>query len=150
MAQARLGSRGRQELDAESLVHESYLRLAGSRNLQLSDSSMFYGYVGRMMHSIVIDHLRAQQARKRGGDTQQVALTNDTEVAAEDAQLPALNAALQQLERLAPRYRGILDLRYFAGLSLCEIAVKRDTSVRTVERELQKARAALRALMEEP
>jgi RNA polymerase sigma factor (TIGR02999 family) len=149
MARACLGRMRWHDLDAESLVHESYLQLLERQNLQLTDRSMFYAYVGRMMHSIVVDHVRAKRARKRGGDKQHVALTDEIDVpAGDDKSLPALSTALQKLETVAPRSHDLIAMRYFVGLSLTEIAARRNTSIRTVERDLQKARAALRALME--
>lgn len=66
----------------------------------------------------------------------------------EDTQLLALNVALQRLEEMAPQFRALLDMRYFAGLSIREIADTRGTCTRTVEREWQKARAFLHVLMD--
>ena len=147
MARKRLGGRAL-ELDATSLVHETYMRLVARGQLRLADRAAFYAYVGRVMRSVVIDHVRAQRALKRAGELNMVTLVSgvagDT---FEDAQLIALNTALERLDQLAPEMRSLLDMRYFAGLSIREIAEMRGLSTRTVEREWEKARAFLLALM---
>jgi RNA polymerase sigma factor (TIGR02999 family) len=138
------------ELDTTSLVHECFLRMQGRGELDTTDRAAFLGYVGRVMRSIVIDHVRTRQARKRGGGERMVTLT--TGVAGEsfnDAQLLAMNAALEVLERIAPDFHRLVDLRYFAGLSMNEVAELNGTSTRTVEREWSKARAFLRRLIHE-
>ncbi len=135
-------------LDTTSLVHECFLRMHARGELDTSDRAAFLGYVGRVMRSIVIDHVRTRQAQKRGGGERIVTLT--TGVAGEsfnDAQLLAMNAALEVLERIAPEYHRLVDLRYFAGLSMKEVAELNGTSTRTVEREWSKARAFLRKLI---
>jgi RNA polymerase sigma factor (TIGR02999 family) len=150
MAYGRVGARGCMELDATALVHETFVRLQDQLALELTDRAAFFGYVGRVMRSIVVDHVRAREALKRGGNVQAVTLT--TGVAGcvfEDERLLALNAALDTMERIAPEYRSLLDMRYFAGLSVREIAELRGASTRTIEREWQKACAFLRGLMEE-
>jgi len=150
MARNRLGGRGLVELDATSLVHETYMRLVERRQRQLKDRAAFYGYVGRVMRSVVIDYVRAQQALKRGGEVHMLTLaTGVAGETPEDAQLLALNVALEKLEDIAPQFRSLLDMRYFAGLSVREIADIRGISTRTVEREWEKARAFLRALMQQ-
>jgi RNA polymerase sigma factor (TIGR02999 family) len=125
-------------LDTTSLVHESYLRLTDDGRLLVSDRPAFFGYVGRVMRSVVIDHVRTLQSQKRGGDQVLVTLTTDADGAAETAD-----------DRLAPQYHDLVELRYFAGLSVKEVAELRNVSMRTVEREWEKARAFLLQLMQD-
>ena len=138
-------------LDTTSLVHESYLRLTDDGRLLVADRPAFFGYVGRVMRSVVIDHVRTLQSQKRGGDQVLVTLTTDAEGAEpiDDERLLAIDAALTTLHRLAPQYHDLVELRYFTGLSVKEVAELRNVSMRTVEREWEKARAFLLQLMQD-
>ena len=151
MAHARLyGNRSLGDLDTTALVHESFLRLTQLGPLQLSDRPAFFGYVGRVMRNVVIDHVREQRSRKRGGDLTLVTLTTDIEGEVfDDERLLSMDAALTALERIEPGFHHLVELRYFAGLSVREVAELRGTSTRTVEREWGKARAFLQKLMQE-
>jgi RNA polymerase sigma factor (TIGR02999 family) len=141
---------GGAELDTTSLVHECFLRMHARAELDVSDRPAFLGYVGRVMRSIVIDQVRARQALKRGGGERMVTLTTGVEGEVfDDEQLLALNAALEVLERLAPDFHRLVELRYFAGLSVDAVAELNGTSTRTVEREWVKARTFLRQLIDE-
>jgi RNA polymerase sigma factor (TIGR02999 family) len=137
-------------LDTTALVHESFLRLVEQGQLTPEDRRAFFGYVGRVMRSVVIDHLREQQAAKRGGGAAIVTLTTGVEgEVMEDERLLAINDALDTLERIAPALRELVEMRYFAGLSMREVAELRGASLRTTEREWEKARAFLVRLMSE-
>jgi RNA polymerase sigma factor (TIGR02999 family) len=151
LAHARLYKSGRaEELDTTSLVHESFLRLVEDGQLHAADRQAFFGYVARVMRSVVIDHVRAWQASKRGGDCILVTWTTGVQGESfDDERLLAMNAALDTLERIAPDYHRLVELRYFAGLSVREVAELCGSSTRTVGREWEKARAFLRKLMHE-
>lgn len=151
MAHRRLHRDGRADgMDTTALVHESFVRMVERGRLHSDDRAAFFGYVGHVMRSVVIDHVREQRAAKRGGN--QVFVTWTTGVAGErfdDERLLAIDSALGTLERLAPELRQLVDMRYFAGLSVHEVAELRGISARSVEREWEKARAFLRKLIEE-
>jgi RNA polymerase sigma factor (TIGR02999 family) len=151
MAHSRLHrSGGPNELDTTSLVHESFLRLTERGQMQAGDRLAFFGYVGRVMRSVVIDHVRSRQAGKRGGDDVLVTWTTGLESQPQDDErLLAVNSALEVLERVSPQFHRLVDMRYFAGLSISQIAQLRGVSARTVEREWEKARAFLHKLMQE-
>ncbi len=152
LAHSRLrGSSGLMDLDTTALVHESFLLLTERGHLRAADRPAFFCYVGRVMRSVVIDHVRSQQAAKRGGDFAIITLTTgvESEPALDDERLLAMDAALDALERVAPDYHRLVEMRYFAGLSIREVAEIRSTSTRTVEREWEKARAFLHQLMQE-
>lgn len=137
-------------LDTTALVHESYLRLVEQGSLAAGDERAFFGYVGRVMRSVVIDHLRERQAAKRGGREAIVTLTTGVEgLVLQDERLLAINDALDALERIAPGYHELVEMRYFAGLSMREVAELRGMSLRATEREWEKARAFLVRLMDE-
>jgi RNA polymerase sigma factor (TIGR02999 family) len=143
-------SGGVAEMHTTALVHESFLRLVDAGQLQVTDRNAFFGYVGRVMRSVVVDHLRELQADKRGGGQALVTLTTGIEgVAVDDQQILAIHDALQTLERIAPAYHQLVDMRYFAGLSVREVAELRGVSTRSIEREWEKARAFLVRLMAE-
>ncbi len=143
-------SGGQAELDTTSLVHESWLRCAQKGWIEDADRAVFFGYVGRVMRSVVVDHIRSRQAQKRGGDVVCVTLTTgiEGEVIA-DQRVLQIDHALDSLERMAPQFSQLVEMRYFAGLSVREVAELRRVSSRTVEREWEKARALLYQLMGE-
>ena len=144
----RIGGEG--PLNTTALVHESYLRLSERGQLLPSDRAAFFCYVGRVMRSVVIDHVRERLAHKRGGNEVFVTLTTDIEGETfDDERLLAVNAALDTLEKVAPEFHQLVEMRYFAGLSMREVAELRGMSTRTVEREWKKARALLQQLMAE-
>lgn len=151
MAHSRLyHSGGLAELNTTALVHESFVRLVERGQLQATDRAAFFGYVGRVMRSVLVDHVRERQALKRGGADQLVTLTTGVEgEALDDGRLLSISGALDALERLSPDYHQLVEMRYFAGLSVREVAELRGISTRSVEREWEKARAFLHRLMEE-
>ena len=151
LAHASLSKQGRgAELDTTMLVHESFLRLAAHEGSTPADQRAFCAYVGRVMRSVIIDSVREQQALKRGGDQEIVALTTGVEGPALDgAQLIAIDAGLNALEKLAPDLKNLVEMRYFGGLTLAQIGEVVGKPLRSVERDWQKARLLLRRLIEE-
>jgi RNA polymerase sigma factor (TIGR02999 family) len=138
------------ELNTTMLVHESYLKFVQNGALSPAERPAFIAYVGRVMRSVLVDYVRERQAEKRGGDAEMVTLTTSVEGESLDSdRLLAVNAAMGTLERIAPDLHQLVEMRYFAGLSVKEIAELKGVSPRTVEREWEKARAFLRKLMDE-
>jgi RNA polymerase sigma factor (TIGR02999 family) len=148
IAHARLrGGQGPTLLDTTSLVHESYLRLVKLQQLRVEDRSHFLAYAARVMRSVVVDLVREGRAERRGGD--QVMVTFDTQAA--DAQ-PAsgdevlqVHEALQELATIDERLVRVVEMRYFVGLEMDEIAQALGVGKRTVERDWEKARSFLYA-----
>jgi RNA polymerase sigma factor (TIGR02999 family) len=95
------------------------------------------------MRHIVIDHLRRKRSRKRDGGIQVPLETGAAAVVGSPVDLLAMNDALTALERLDPRQARVVELRFFGGLELKEIATMLDASERTIKRDWQKARAFL-------
>jgi RNA polymerase sigma factor (TIGR02999 family) len=151
LAHARLRKdSGSAELNTTTLVHESFLRLAGHERHTPADKRAFCAYVGRVMRSVVIDAVRERQARKRGGDQVLVTLTTGVEQQPLDAdQLIAIDDALNVLGTLAPDLRDLVEMRYFAGLTVADVGDALGKPLRTVERDWQKARMLLRQLIAE-
>lgn len=136
-------------MGATSLVHESYLRLIRGMSLGSEGRVHFFATAARAMRQIAIDRLRAQAAEKRGGDADITALdhgleqSSDTEL--EQTDLIALDQALSLLESFDARLSSLVELRFFAGMSLEEAGEKLGMSERTLKRDWRKARAFLHA-----
>jgi RNA polymerase sigma factor (TIGR02999 family) len=141
-------------LQATALVHEAYLQLFGRKGLQLSgiewrDRRHFLACAARLMRHILVDHARRRNALKRGGDVVRVALDDDLDGAEGLSPLVvAVDDALRTLEELDPRATRVVELRFFAGLTLEEAADTLGVSRKTVVREWRKARAWLAAELE--
>ena len=130
-------------LQATGLVHEAYLRLAGT-NLAFNDQAHFIGIAARSMRQILVDRARARGAQKRWAGLDRVSLTDSlVHARGEDAMLPALDEALTRLEALDPEQARIIELRYFVGLSVEEAAVALKISPATLKRRFALARAWL-------
>lgn len=151
VARARLAqSRGVTGLNTTALVHEGFLRMAEQAMLQGESRGQFFAYVGQVLRSVVIDHLRSQGRDKRGGDQIMVTLSEAVNVAAVQSSavdLIALDRALAQMRNIdAPLYE-LIEVHVFAGLTIAEVAQLRGVTSRTVNRDLLKARALLRELL---
>jgi RNA polymerase sigma factor (TIGR02999 family) len=131
-------------LSTTALVHEAYLKFVGGSRHEWADRGHFLAVAARAMRQIVVDHARARSAQKRGGPA--VALTLDEAslgVSGRADELLALDEALTQLEALNERPARVVELRFFAGLSVDETADAMELSPRTVKREWRFARAFL-------
>lgn len=142
--------RGEHTLQATALVHEAYVRLVGSQNLEDADRLRFLDAAAVAMRRVLVDHARKAKADKRGGEWERVTLQG---VVLDDGEndgfdLLGLQDALAELEVLDPRAAKIVELRFFAGLTGNEIADHLDVSRNTVVRELTHARAWLARRLE--
>jgi RNA polymerase sigma factor (TIGR02999 family) len=139
-------------LDATALVHEGFLRMADSEGLRGSTRGQFFAYVGRVLRTTVIDHLRAKQAQKRGGEAMLVTLSQadgeDGVSVQTRVDLDDLDRALAQMHEIDAGLNELLEMNVFAGMSIDEIACLREVSARTINRDLFKARALLAELMQ--
>jgi RNA polymerase sigma factor (TIGR02999 family) len=140
-----------QTLQATALVHEAYVRLAGA-GAPWTDKRHFVGIAARSMRQILVERARARGAHKRWAGLDRVSFTESLAIAArEDLMLPALDEALTRLDAIAPDQARIVELRYFAGLTVEETADAMAMSPATVKRRWALARAWLfRAMTEEP
>lgn len=129
-------------LQPTALVHEAYLRLVDQKNPNWQSRSHFFGVASQLMRRILVDHARKRQAHKRAG--QRVSLEEAVSFHQERSrELLALDAGLSALEKIDPRKCRAVELRYFGGLSMDEIAQTLDISAVTVRRDLRMAEAWL-------
>ncbi|MCG3125058.1 MAG: hypothetical protein GIKADHBN_03574 [Phycisphaerales bacterium] len=133
-------------LSPTALVHEAYVKLLGQRNTDWKDRVHFFAIAARIIRRILLDHARAKAAEKRGGRTDRTMIRiGDREPAApeRDVDLIALDEALQELAVLDEQQARIVELRYFGGCTVEEIAELLNIGKRTVDRDWQAARAWL-------
>jgi len=147
MARAQLaGERRGHTLEPTALVHEVYLRLSRERRVAWRSRAHFFGSCARMMRRILVDHARRRRADKRSGATTLRVPELSERLAASVADtvdLIALDRALQCLEALSPRQCRIVEMKFFAGLSIEETAEVLGIASRTVKLDWTKARAWL-------
>ena len=144
-ARRHLHSAGRaRTLNTTALVHEAWLKLAASDAPDWEHSRHFFCVAARAMRQIVIDRARRRRAAKREGGLARVDLEErDLAVDEQAEQLFALDSALRSLEVNDPRLGQIVELRFFAGLSVEDTAQALGVSERTVKRDWRLARAFL-------
>jgi RNA polymerase sigma factor (TIGR02999 family) len=140
------GERKGHTLQPTALVHEAYLRLVGQSSPDWQSRSHFYGVAARVMRQILVDHARRKQRKKRVGQPvpleQAVSFQPDR-----SADLIALDISLTDLEKVDARRCQAIELRYFAGLTMDEIAQAMNLSVETVRRDMRMAEAWLHRAM---
>ncbi|MEM1116891.1 MAG: sigma-70 family RNA polymerase sigma factor [Bacteroidota bacterium] len=154
IAHRRLAGERAQTLSTTGLVHDAYLRLLDGADVAWADRAHFYAVASRAMRYVLVDHVRARQAQKRGGKDDPVPL-DDVQVAAfanggagpeadeRAADVLALHDALDRLGARSARLAETVELRFFGGLTHDEIADLTRRSVPTVKRDWAKARAWL-------
>ena len=149
MAHRRLPPGGRDTvLDTTALVHEVYLKLADCSPLDWRDRQHFFAVAALAMRQIVVDHARARLTLKRGGGFKRVEF-DPSRIAFEEQSdnILILNDALSRLSMMNERHARIVELRFFAGLSIEDTAEVLEISTATVKREWRLARAYLLEVM---
>lgn len=148
----RFKSPGHDSLVTTALVHEAYLKLVGSGGEPYESRGHFMAIAAKAMRQILVDQARKRSTRKRGGDLERLELDEERLPITQQAEeLVALDEALSELERLDPRMSRIVEMRFFAGLSVKETAECLALSPTSVKREWRKARAFLhRRIAEAP
>lgn len=145
LARSQLAGEGRGcSLESGSLVHEAFIRLIGDQPVEWANRRHFFAAAARAMRNIRIDDARRRGRAKRGGDQAHGQMHDQAAIFEDDpVEVLAVDEALKQLEQTAPRQAEIVNLRYFAGLSVDETAQVLDVSPRTVDYEWRFARAWL-------
>ena len=132
-------------LQPTALVHEAYMRLVDQTQVQWQNRAHFFGVAAQMMRRILVDHARAHEAEKRGGEFQKLSLDENLDAASgeRDINLVALDDALDRLAEMDPQKSKIVELRFFGGLSVEETAAVLGVSAPTVKRQWRMAKAWL-------
>ena len=144
---ARYLHRERKEhtLQPTALVHEAYLKLVGPTRVAWRGRAHFLAIAARVMRQILVDHARRHGAARRGGNRHRITLDDNLVTESNrDVDLLALEDALTKLTKLDPRQAQMIELRFFGGLSIAEVAKVMRRSKRSVEREWTMIRAWLR------
>jgi RNA polymerase sigma factor (TIGR02999 family) len=127
-----------------TLLHEAYLDMSQRDSLAFPDRGRFLAYAARAMRAVAIDRARADGAQKRGGGLDITSLDTETaESVADPGMLSEIGAALDELATLEPALANVVDLKFFCGFSVAEIAALQGVSERTVQRQWEKARLLL-------
>jgi len=135
-------------LQPTALVHEAYLRLVDQRRLVWQNRAQVLGLAASLMRRILVDHARARSRHKRAGMMTRVTF-DGLEIALErDLDLVSLDDALRELAEVDPQLSRVVELRYFGGLTVEEIADVLETSPRSIDRAWSTARAWLRRRIE--
>jgi RNA polymerase sigma factor (TIGR02999 family) len=131
-------------LQSTALVHEAFLKLVNQRDVEWRNRAHFYGIAAQMIRRILVDYARSHHAEKRGSGAVKLALDEALAIPQKtDLDLLGLNDALEQLAQMDPRQNRIVELRFFAGLSIEETAEVMQLSPATIKREWNSARAWL-------
>lgn len=131
-------------LSATTIIHEVYIDMSQRDSLAFPDRARFLAYAARAMRAVVIDRARANGAQKRGGGLDITSLDTETaQSVAEPGVLADIGAALDELAALEPALANVVDLKFFCGFSVAEIAALHGVSERTVQRQWEKARLLL-------
>jgi RNA polymerase sigma factor (TIGR02999 family) len=122
-------------LQTTELIHEAYLKLAQGREQNWNNRAHFFGVAAIAMRHILVDYARARNSRKRGGWQNRVTLTENPATYQQPMEIVALDEALQRLAALAPRKVQVVEMKFFAGLTIEEIAEVLKVSSNTVKRD---------------
>lgn len=146
MASRQLSLRQRDTLDTTALVHELYLRVGAQRDLAFAHPGQFFAYAARAMRNLLANRARDRLSMRAGGEWMRITLTDGDERLALDTAEHVLNLerALERLEQNDARAARVVELRYFAGLSLEQVAESLQVARRTVDRDWSFARAFLK------
>jgi RNA polymerase sigma factor (TIGR02999 family) len=140
------GERSDHTLQPTALVHEAYLRLTEQHHVNWQDKAQLFGVAAQMMRRILVNHAEARNATKRGGLVTRVTLDDSISWGGDrELDIVALDEALTRLALLDARQARVVELRFFAGLSIDESAEVMGISPATVKREWSMAKAWLKA-----
>jgi len=142
------GERGNHTLQPTALLHEAWITLVRDAEIDWQNRAHFFALAARAMRRILVDYARSHRSSKRGGVHNRIELT-DSLVVAEDHldKILFVEESLQELMQLDPRQAGIVEMRYFGGLTEDEIGAALGLSTRTVKRDWKMARGWLAAKM---
>ena len=146
MAARELDKRGHATLNTTALLHDVYLRIGKQAQLRFEHPAQFFAYAARAMRHLLADRARDRLRLRAGGDLSRVTLTgSDMQLAIDSAeQALGLDAALDRLAETDVRAAQAIELHYFGGLTVAQIAQHLDLATATIDRDLRFARAFLK------
>jgi RNA polymerase sigma factor (TIGR02999 family) len=148
LAERELRRRATATLSPTTLLHETFLNVLPRDSTEFTNEQQFLAYAARAMRGLIVDHLRRRHSQKRGGEYHITQLPTELPYAETgDVTLEKLSEALDELATIDSRLAACVDLRFFCGLSLAEIAARWNVSERTVQRDWDKARVLLNRLI---
>ncbi len=128
-------------LQPTALVNEVYIHLVGRHSVQWNNRAHFYGFTAQLMRRILVDHARGRKTAKRGGGMPRISIDEILELPQhKDVDLLRLDDALDSLAQIDKRQARIVEMRFFAGLPIDEVAEALEVSATTVKREWLTAR----------
>lgn len=135
---------GNRTLQKTSLVHEVYIKLINESEIDWKDRAHFYAIAARSMRQILIDYARKRKANKRGGDQQHITFNEEQiDLDRHAEQLIEMNDLIKKLAEYDKRKSRVVEMRFFGGMTIREIAAILEISTRTVDRDWLKAKAWL-------
>ncbi|GAA5504767.1 ECF-type sigma factor [Novipirellula caenicola] len=135
----------RQRLSSSSLVHQAYMRMVDQSRINWQGKTHFFAIGATVMRRILVDHARKVRSQKRGGGWERRMLTDETTFQlSRDDDVVALDDLLNILATLNQRQARIVELRFFGGLTMREIAAEMNIGLRTIEKDWAMARAWMR------
>lgn len=145
LAGIRMSSeRGNHTLQPTALVHEVYMRLIDQHSVDWQNRAHFFGLASEMMRRILVTHAVAKKTNKRGGEFVHLELDEALSFAGEnEIDFVELDSALNELEKFAPRQAKVVEMRFFGGLTVEEVASAMNLDDRTIKRDWRTAKAWL-------
>jgi RNA polymerase sigma factor (TIGR02999 family) len=138
------GERQAHTLRPTALVHEAYMRLLGQDRAEWQNRAQFFAIASEMMRRVLVDYARERRAAKRAGRAVRVALEEDVATTRpREVDLLALDRALDELAAMDPRQSRVVEMRFFGGVGMAEIAQILDVSRATIDRDWRFARTWL-------
>jgi RNA polymerase sigma factor (TIGR02999 family) len=132
-------------LSVTTVLHDTYLKMVAHAGPSFTDHAHFMGYAAHVMRGLIIDHVRKHRSIKRGGAFKITSLeTDEVGTPTHARELVVIRDALDELAKAEPGLAEVVDLKFFHGLSLAEIAAAQKLSERTVQRRWERARTYLR------
>ena len=142
LARAHLSKAGPITLDPSAIVHEAWMRCDGGQ--PTGSRKQFFAYASAVMRSVIVDHVRERAAQKRGGGVADVTLSTAAfDELPDQPDVIAVDEALLALGRVDERGHKLVEMRYFGGMTMEEIAEVMELSVPTLKRDWRRARAFL-------
>lgn len=151
IAHARLYRDGyRGIMQTTALVHDAYIKLSTGPERQFANRLQFLAYASRTLRSIVVDTIRDDRALRRGGNFNHISLDSAVQEGFNPSiDIEPVNTAMDELARLEPALARLVEMRFFGGMTVAEIAEALGMPERTLYREWSKARLLLLTLMKE-